>query len=200
MVLIVPLWNWNLSTFNGAAIKIARLNRTFMELKHRHRSGLPAPAVRLNRTFMELKRNWHAVNHWNVIRLNRTFMELKPAMEVKNVLNSSDVLIVPLWNWNWTTTEEFRTAFGVLIVPLWNWNYSRKFNVSMNTCLNRTFMELKRLYVSLINSVNAVLIVPLWNWNMQGHWQHLRPKVVLIVPLWNWNAENGRPSAAVGRS
>ena len=76
-VLIVPLWNWNkrsrkASVFHGSS------NRTFMELKLHLSSSLPRLVSRSNRTFMELKYRWISVGN-----------------------NGSQVLIVPLWNWNY---------------------------------------------------------------------------------------------------
>ena len=54
------------------------------------------------------------------------------------------VLIVPLWNWNSKETEQMEFMIFVLIVPLWNWNeFDRLGHQPLNTCFNRTFMELK---------------------------------------------------------
>ena len=54
IVLIVPLWNWNL----GAPLqnwRLLRSNRTFMELKYQHLHYCWRTTNRSNRTFMELK-------------------------------------------------------------------------------------------------------------------------------------------------
>ena len=120
----------------------------------------------------------------------------------------------------------------VLIVPLWNWNSVQILQVILEFRFNRTFMELKWLQgpLSMLrrDSFNrtfmelkcsnlmrlarrlTVLIVPLWNWNnnlalrynldeacfnrtfmelkyYSKGWQGLG-NIVLIVPLWNWNA------------
>ena len=74
----------------------------------------------------------------------------------------------------------------VSIVPLWNWNLRIAIKISINLCLNRTFMELKcwkcmnrkkqdtsqsylygiEIYERVYCEVSAnVSIVPLWNWN-----------------------------------
>ena len=54
------------------------------------------------------------------------------------------VLIVPLWNWNFVVAPSPMTVQKVLIVPLWNWNGEVQ---------------------SDDGRVSNVLIVPLWNWN-----------------------------------
>ena len=76
----------------------------------------------------------------------------------------------------------------VLIAPLWNWNFTgTKTELTVGTCSNRTFMELK------------------WYSDMRRHWRQARSNrtfmelkchyafaqkwngIVLIAPLWNWN-------------
>ena len=95
---------------------------------------------------------------------NCTFMELKFRQQTKE-RHESEVLIVPLWNWNCFYPEK--------VVPL--------------QCSNCTFMELKFGPLFKMSSVPTVLIVPLWNWN-EGYGHHRRQEdYVLIVPLWNWN-------------
>ena len=79
---------------------------------------------------------------------------------------------------------------------------------AVDTCLNRTFMELKLISLVLARTRFLVLIEPLWNWNSDSttkHHEHHRlnrtfmelkqiynktqemAEVVLIEPLWNWN-------------
>ena len=55
----------------------------------------------------------------------------------------TDVLIVPLWNWNYVSAVNLQPADKVLIVPLWNWNSATVLLVSRKDGFNRTFMELK---------------------------------------------------------
>ena len=55
----------------------------------------------------------------------------------------SEVLIVPLWNWNNSTALYEEKSEGVLIVPLWNWNKQEKDGRLQQYGFNRTFMELK---------------------------------------------------------
>ena len=74
---------------------------------------------------------------------NRTFMELKLKRMVGNLLRAY-VLIVPLWNWNWTERGRTAVTETVLIVPLWNWNEVKKdAKGDQQASFNRTFMELK---------------------------------------------------------
>ena len=118
----------------------------------------------------------------------------------------------------------------VLIVPLWNWNYWYTLFDYHASCFNRTFMELKLLIYFIWLSRQFVLIVPLWNWNsrtpsttwlvcksfnrtfmelksykyaygyystcfnrtfmelkLKPYERHDKIRTVLIVPLWNWN-------------
>ena len=53
--------------------------------------------LRLNRTFMELKHKYSWSSTESYISLNRTFMELKPG-SVEGEIDRLLVLIVPLWN------------------------------------------------------------------------------------------------------
>ena len=140
-VLIVPLWNWNYwNAFESASY--CSSNRTFMELKLPRRLQSSTTLSSSNRTFMELKSH-----------------------EGKQTAHDTDVLIVPLWNWNGfcekyaglsvcrsnRTFMELKYALGksedevkdVLIVPLWNWNYYWFALARIYDSSNRTFMELK---------------------------------------------------------
>ena len=121
----------------------------------------------------------------------------------------TQVLIVPLWNWNLGLTHWVKTGSNVLIVPLWNWNPVFTVHVTVSLCSNCTFMELKstnypferaafkssnctfmelkwRAWTLSLTS-SFVLIVPLWNWNIVEALGLLGSLWVLIVPLWNWN-------------
>ena len=99
LVLIVPLWNWNIE---GA------LN------SHRY-WVLIVPLW-----------NWNKGNKDGYDKgyngSNCTFMELKSLNEY-NFSLSDTVLIVPLWNWNDKRPTSCHNPNKVLIVPLWNWNY-----------------------------------------------------------------------------
>ena len=128
-------------------------NRTFMELKCENFVFNRTKHQCFNRTFMELKsmRNSRSIMSNN--SFNRTFMELKFSCK-KSIRFSKDVLIVPLWNWNY-------------LVPYLRWK-SRRFN--------RTFMELKLISNFLILFGDNVLIVPLWNWNWYFRCSVIRKK------------------------
>ena len=119
-VLIVPLWNWNLVE-EAVIIKVLRSNRTFMELKSS--SNIPSffRTISSNRTFMELKYERYTTALQELNSSNRTFMELKYAMKSYRK-EGGNVLIVPLWNWNWEQEGIKALLLLVLIVPLWNWN------------------------------------------------------------------------------
>ena len=97
------------------------------------------------------------------------------------------VLIVPLWNWNDRLPACFVVAYLVLIVPLWNWNSIVAKTIFTLECSNRTFMELKFIWLTLMLRSFSVLIVPLWNWNLGRSFYLRLLDYVLIVPLWNWN-------------
>ena len=162
-VLIVPLWNWNpFKASNLCTLECS--NRTFMELKY---SFLLSPFYRLscsNRTFMELKLLAAPWFWWLLRSSNRTFMELKFAIGICSIV-VSEVLIVPLWNWN----QEFLKL------------------VELPPRSNRTFMELKFVTYTAVSKAKLVLIVPLWNWNSKEEEEKQKEQEVLIVPLWNWN-------------
>ena len=119
VVLIVPLWNWNVDGSCGNKASFC-FNRTFMELKYSSKKMAWSLQGSFNRTFMELK--YVSAFGWS---------------------SQSSVLIVPLWNWNfhlasknpalgcfnrtfmelkWSKLSRFGRRTKVLIVPLWNWN------------------------------------------------------------------------------
>ena len=142
-VSIEPLWNWNLLNAIGT-IGGARINRTFMELKHTTIGEQAGKGYSINRTFMELKHELISKGEfigyvsieplWNWNRytfeykvghdcINRTFMELK-LYEKSLAWRSPAVSIEPLWNWNVDASA---------------------FSQIASARINRTFMELKLL-------------------------------------------------------
>ena len=131
-----------------------------------------------NRTFMELKSKTKLGTSFLDNCSNRTFMELKFCMLLPPML-VFPVLIVPLWNWNYTAVQQSFPQKSVLIVPLWNWNFSELLNGTR---------------------ISSVLIVPLWNWNGLLWHRDRRGAFVLIVPLWNWNGQMRIGSRYVPRS
>ena len=76
-VLIVPLWNWNVtSDLQGQSGQIS-FNRTFMELKYTFSTRTRQAYLSFNRTFMELKSAGLSAAGSLLGCFNRTFMELK---------------------------------------------------------------------------------------------------------------------------
>ena len=67
--------------------------------------------------------------------------------------SSSQVLIVPLWNWNYKALSVVNLLNLVLIVPLWNWNVGVVHVVVIKKSFNRTFMELKFPIISNLSIV-----------------------------------------------
>ena len=142
-VLIVPLWNWNLSASNIRAWPLSGFNCTFMELKwstnvpwKQSKTVLIVPLWNWNNFSASrwcTMRSVLIVPLWNwnnyvLIRclqggtgFNCTFMELKFLSKCKEVTDE-EVLIVPLWNWNCFMRLMRSHNLAVLIVPLWNWN------------------------------------------------------------------------------
>ena len=120
VVLIVPLWNWNVVGSAGnkcaASVLIVPLWNWNKVNSGRYSS--------LARVLIVPLWNWNYVKHagsdTKLDGSNRTFMELK-CRRVNRKQVSSLVLIVPLWNWNLTETT-------VSVVQ---------------SSSNRTFMELK---------------------------------------------------------
>ena len=184
-VLIVPLWNWNKILWSSFT-SLSGSNRTFMELK------LLAGMAEAAYSYVLIVPLWN----WNWISRSRRNQCLS-------------VLIVPLWNWNklgylvthpsvkcsnrtfmelkYLTSKQIATGQIVLIVPLWNWNYHYRTQVGRTQCSNRTFMELKCACIDDSLFRCSVLIVPLWNWNGDDFKVNMQHFSVLIVPLWNWN-------------
>ena len=103
-------------------------------------------------------------------------MELKLSAKDWQLRGLSNVLIVPLWNWNLREWSPQQTVRNVLIVPLWNWN---------------------RIWSNHISSALSVLIVPLWNWNAAFSFGSQSRFAVLIVPLWNWNVYEITPNVKI---
>ena len=81
-------------------------------------------------------------------------------------LDFFQVLIVPLWNWNWKAlqTEAGRIRFNRTFMEL---KFVTKYSANIfSYSFNRTFMELKlSLFYVVLLCFDNVLIVPLWNWN-----------------------------------
>ena len=77
----------------------------------------------------------------------------------------------------------------LLIAPLWNWNSNHSVIFIHNTFpFNRTFMELKRLFLYTHSKKwYDLLIAPLWNWNLFIKSLCYVSSTLLIAPLWNWN-------------
>ena len=77
LVIIVPLWNWNIGTYGIEVKGLLSYNRTFMELKWALRRYETHKKDSYNRTFMELK--LRTKGDWldSTESYNRTFMELK---------------------------------------------------------------------------------------------------------------------------
>ena len=120
MVLIVPLWNWNI----------------FWRY-------IP---IQINFVLIVPLWNWNEEAYsylGNYGCFNRTFMELKfDALCFCSF--AVCVLIVPLWNWNSNIASKYNTLAFVLIVPLWNWNQETIVaHITITHSFNRTFMELK---------------------------------------------------------
>ena len=97
-VLIAPLWNWNLQNSTLSIQKQLGSNRTFMELKWK-----TCLHSFLNiRVLIAPLWNWNTVANFGAVilsRSNRTFMELKCPEDFRGCAPSL-VLIAPLWNWN----------------------------------------------------------------------------------------------------
>mgnify|MGYP007001939602 CR=1 FL=1 len=153
MVLIVPLWNWNLHQ-NAA--------------NHCRFCVLIVPLWNWNKFRVEI--------FVSVASSNCTFMELKYE-HCCQCYHYQNVLIVPLWNWNRLLPTTLSRERPVLIVPLWNWNMS--LTIAVIWPINRsncTFMELKSQRKAAGASNNTVLIVPLWNWNDGSRCKSLRTR------------------------
>ena len=88
----------------------------------------------------------------------------------------------------------------VLIVPLWNWNKNKSLMQNWGKGSNRTFMELKLRLLQSVQKRYGVLIVPLWNWNTNQVMLCVHKDWVLIVPLWNWNSASTHERALSGSS
>ena len=121
LLLIEPLWNWNLrhdrKSRRRAALLIEPLwNWNFFVLT------CCCIIDTFNRTFVELKWHWHTECDyccivlieplWNWNRPSRVYF-IPPLM----------LLIEPLWNWNQCGFDSRRPDKVLLIEPLWNWNH-----------------------------------------------------------------------------
>ena len=125
-------------------------------------------------------------------------------------IHRSNVLIVPLWNWNSVLTKALRTcrSFNCTFMELksgknggpsmarngFNCTFMElKFSwvlIQLEICssFNCTFMELKFMIdirsISCNNSFNCTFM----ELKFSLPWTKCMNKGVLIVPLWNWNS------------
>ena len=97
IVLIVPLWNWNL-TLQVSLLTIRCFNCTILELK-------------FDLGLMPLSEQVLIVLSWN---WNKEFKDI--------VTHYADVLIVSSWNWNIGVSQLANALNVVLIVLSWNLN------------------------------------------------------------------------------
>ena len=120
MVLIVPLWNWNIF-WRYIPIKINFV--VIVPLWNWNIFWRYIP-IQINFVLIVPLWNWNEEAYsylGNYGCFNRTFMELKfDALCFCSF--AVCVLIVPLWNWNSNIASKYNTLAFVLIVPLWNWN------------------------------------------------------------------------------
>ena len=131
IVLIEPLWNWNIIGF----------------LEQR-KNG---------RVLIEPLWNWNYWIDWSIVKnqncLNRTFMELKLRLDVEEAIRRL-VLIEPLWNWNYVGVPYIYGAWGLNRTFMELKQTSGGKEKSLHDSLNRTFMELK-----LMRSLKSLLII-----------------------------------------
>ena len=121
-VLIVPLWNWNRDVLVCSYKNKQSINCTVVELKRQQQRMNRSEHLRINCTVVELKLLWRASGFFCcwcinctvvelkqtfsnrstffIIRINCTVVELKQNIDKYVVIDTSTVLIVPLWNWN----------------------------------------------------------------------------------------------------
>ena len=99
-VLLVPLWNWNLSISWMNTLTCRCFTRTFMELKLPSYVDYSCQQGSFTRTFMELKVIVRTVRFRTIL----TFYSYLYGIETwdKDHVTESGipVLLVPLWNWN----------------------------------------------------------------------------------------------------
>ena len=128
------------------------------------------------------------------------------------------VSIEPLWNWNYSglvaksitlginrTFMELKhrqnrqTGTHVLYQSnLYGIETGLKCcGVTVSTCINRTFMELKQVSLCLDSVLLYVSIEPLWNWNSPLMCHERRRQRVSIEPLWNWNGSLRRSARLI---
>ena len=70
--------------------------------------------------------------------------------------------------------------------------YHKHTILTVFSCINRTFMELKHNWEAKGDSGYNVSIEPLWNWNSLALPRGEKGRRVSIEPLWNWNQETIR--------
>ena len=122
--------------------------------------------------------------------INCTVVELKHQADSTSI-NLNNVLIVPLWNWNYlfdifSHDSSFSINCTVVELKLWKLKRVNRMRARINCtvvelkrfrrhriprpwrCINCTVVELKRISFMLTIFSLSVLIVPLWNWNVQA--------------------------------
>ena len=122
LLLIVPIWNWNLNWPILPDWPKTAFNRTNMELKFISCWFLP---FIISALLIVPIWNWNTTyvfyGAYCKIAFNRTNMELKCQLFV-NRTQKIRLLIVPIWNWNGIVFPQGLAVFKLLIVPIWNWN------------------------------------------------------------------------------
>ena len=114
-------------------------------------------------------------------------MELKRPTLKCTILCFRQVLIAPLWNWNYNLILPLKFAYCSNCTFMELKLETLSFATICFFCSNCTFMELKQFRNKNILKRRYVLIAPLWNWNACKTLHTRRIITVLIAPLWNWN-------------
>ena len=152
VLLIEPVWNWNLRS-DARQKRVPTFNRTSMELKHAY----VCRDFRSERSF------------------NRTSMELKHTSAIWQKC-SRLLLIEPVWNWNLISHKGVsmdygafnRTSMELKLFWLMKW-------LGLSSPFNRTSMELKRSSAASFCISVILLIEPVWNWNRSmRNWVRIR--------------------------
>ena len=123
VLLIEPVWNWNLRKPLHLASWKWTFNRTSMELKQ-IRDGVRALQLRraFNRTSMELKLFSSVLLFvWLCLLIEPVWNWNQSPCYTKQVFIR--LLIEPVWNWNSTRWHLSWKVLGLLIEPVWNWNF-----------------------------------------------------------------------------
>ena len=161
-VSIAPLWNWKLRV--ACMLSAAGgLNRTFMELK----CGciLVGQNKVVSQSYLYGIEIWKILTNLFICRRSQSYLY---GIEMHAVGSVTPQQIAPqsyLYGIEIPPMPLQGLAITVSIVPLWNWNLSSTTLSVTQVGLNRTFMELKYNYRASVEAATAVSIVPLWNWN-----------------------------------